>query len=144
MHMHTARGKRAQQPTPHTCWYLRWWVAREHLRVVGCYLWEPHTLSPESTWQSVRVAGSNTPVTLVSLHVTIHGVDKSYQLRVFLYFRSSCIDGPAGCSGRWSYRRCLCSNSLLRELDHATSMCLIMKCIHMNTLECSFVVHNQL
>ena len=46
-----------ENPTvlPHTCWLVRWWVAREHLKIVGCRLWEPH--SPDSTWQYVRVVG---------------------------------------------------------------------------------------
>ena len=35
-----------ENPTvlPCTCWLLQWWVAREHLKVVGCHLWDTHIL----------------------------------------------------------------------------------------------------
>ena len=33
-----AVGKKNPTALPYTCWLLRWWVAMEHLRVVGCYL----------------------------------------------------------------------------------------------------------
>ena len=78
MHMHTASREegepnsppthmlvaevpavRKENPTalPYTYWLLRWWVAREHLKVVGCFQRDLHTLSPDYTWQCVRVAG---------------------------------------------------------------------------------------
>ena len=85
MHMHTAnRGEGRPNSPPYTCWLLKWWIARQHFKDVGCCLWGPPPLSlpslPGSAWEWW---GSNTPVTLVSLLVAIHGLDQSCQMRVF-------------------------------------------------------------
>ena len=88
MHMHTASHGEGGPNSPPTHMLVTevvwWWIAREHLKVRRLFLMGP-TLSPQSPPGSVREWwGSNTPVTLVSLLVTTHGVDHSYQLRVLL------------------------------------------------------------
>ena len=78
-HAHCRPWKESPTVLPHTCQKLKWWIAREHLRVVGCFNWTPTPSlpsPPDSMWEW---RGSNTPV---SLNVAIHGVDQCYQLRV--------------------------------------------------------------
>ena len=89
MHMHTASHGEGGPNSPPTHMSVTevvwWWIAREHLKVVRRLFLMGPTLSPQSPPGSVREWwGSNTPVTLVSLLVTTHGVDHSYQLRVLL------------------------------------------------------------
>ena len=82
MHMHTAGCGVGEPNSPPPIHMLVGEVAREHFNVG--WLSMGHTLSLQSPPGSVEEWwGSNTPVTLVSLLVTIHGVDRSYQLRVF-------------------------------------------------------------
>ena len=133
-------GRRTQQSSSHT--HVGWWGSKGTFQRCRLLSMGP-TLSLQSPPGSVEEWwGSNTPVTLVSLLVIIHGVDHSYQLRVFSVGVVVFMGWQVAVADGATYRRCLCRNSLLRELlrrgfvfDHE---------IHMNTLECSFAIHHQL